>query len=59
MLEQVVSKMVTLSDQELINWLVDLLNYGELPEQAYVIYLEALHRGGETANKATYIYKHV
>ena len=59
MLEQVVSKMVTLSDQELINWLVNLLNYEELPEQAYVIYLEALHRGGETANKATYIYEHV
>lgn len=59
MLEQVVNKMVTMSDQQLIDWLVGLLNYGELPEQAYVIYLECLKRGGETANKAKYIYKHV
>ena len=59
MLEEVVDKMVNLSNQELLNWLVDLMNYEELPEQAYVIYLEALHRGGETANKATYISKHV
>ena len=59
MLEQVVNKMVTMSDQELIDWLVSLLNYGELPEEAYVIYLECLKRGGEVSNKAEYLYEHV
>ena len=59
MLEEVVNKMVTISDQELIDWLIALLNYEELPEQAYVIYLECLKRGGDVSSKAKYIYKHV
>lgn len=59
MLEEVVDKMVTLSNQELLNWLVNLMNYGELPEQEYIIYLECLKRGGVTASKAKYIYDRV
>ena len=39
MLEEVVDKMVNLSNQELLNWLVNLVNYEELPEQKYIIYL--------------------
>lgn len=59
MLEKVVNKMVTMSDQELINWLIGLCNYGELPEEQYIIYLECLKRGGEVSTKAKYIYEHV
>lgn len=59
MLEEIVNKMVTISNQELIDWLIALCNYGELPEQQYVIYLECIKRGGETAIKAKYIYEHV
>lgn len=33
MLEEVVDKMVNLSNQELLNWLINLMNYEELPEQ--------------------------
>lgn len=59
MLEEVVNKMVEASDKELINWLISLCNYGELREEMYVVYLGCLKRGGETSNKAQYIYKHV
>lgn len=59
MLEEVVDKMVNLSNQELLNWLVDLMNYEELPEQGYIIYLECLKRGGVTASKAKCIYDRV
>lgn len=59
MLEEVVNKMVTMSDPELINWLIALCHYGELPEEQYIIYLECLKRGGVTASKAKYIYDRV
>ena len=39
MLEEVVDKMFNLSNQELLDWLVNLINYEELPEQEYIIYL--------------------
>lgn len=57
MLEEVVDKMVNLSNQELLDWLVTLINYGELPEQEYIIYLECLKRGGVTASNAKRIYE--
>ena len=59
MLEEVVDKMVNLSNQELLYWLVNHMNYGELPEQGYIIYLECLKRGGVTASKAKCIYDRV
>ena len=57
--EALIQKMVSLSDKELLNWLLTLVEYGELPEQTYVVYLEALHRGGETAERAQQIYKNM
>lgn len=55
--EELIQQMVKLNDQELLKWLLTLVEYGELPEQTYVVYLESLHRGGETAQKAIEIYK--
>ena len=55
--EELIQQMVKLSDKELLKWLLTLVEYGELPEQTYVVYLESLHRGGETAKKAVEIYK--
>lgn len=57
--EELIQQMVKLSDKELLNWLLTLVEYGELPEQTYVIYLESLHRGGETAQKAKEIYRNI
>lgn len=54
--EELIQEMVKLNDQELLKWLLTLVEYGELPEQTYVVYLESLHRGGETAQKAKEIY---
>lgn len=57
--EELIQQMVKLNDQELLKWLLTLVEYGELPEQTYVVYLESLHRGGETAKKAQQIYKNM
>jgi hypothetical protein len=57
--EELIQEMVKLNDQELLQWLLSLVEYGELPEQTYVVYLESLHRGGETAKKAQQIYKNM
>lgn len=55
--EELIQRMVKLSNEDLLKWLLTLVEYGELPEQTYVVYLESLHRGGETAKKAQQIYK--
>lgn len=57
--EELIQQMVKLSDKELLKWLLTLVEYGELPEQTYVVYLESLHRGGETAQKAEEIYRNM
>lgn len=57
--EELIQQMVKLNDQELLKWLLTLVEYDELPEQTYVVYLESLHRGGETAKKAQQIYKNM
>lgn len=57
--EELIQQMVKLNDQELLKWLLTLVEYDELPEQTYVVYLESLHRGGETAKKAIEIYRNM
>lgn len=54
--EELIQRMVKLSNEDLLKWLLTLVEYGELPEQTYVVYLESLHRGGDTAKKAIEIY---
>lgn len=57
--EELIQRMVKLSNEDLLKWLLTLVEYGELPEQTYVVYLESLHRGGETAQKAKEIYRNM
>lgn len=57
--KEIINKIQSVSNSELIDWLIDLLHYEGLPEEAWAVYLEALSRGGETAEKAVWCWNHI